>query len=66
MLPRLVLRMRKAVRRMKARNADDVGLSGDETQARWHAMLDEIDAKSREVERRLAEAERALNRLSGR
>lgn len=63
MLPRLVLRMRKVVRRLRARTADEQDLSGVDNQARWHAMLYEIDARSREAERRLAEAERALNRL---
>ena len=63
MLPRLVLRVRKAVRRLKARANDEQDLSGAATQARWQAMLYEMDARNREAERRLAEAERALNRL---
>ena len=62
-LPRLVLRVRKAVRRLKARADDGQDLSGAATQARWQAMLYEMDARNREAERRLAEAERALNRL---
>ena len=62
-LPRLVLRMRKAVRRLRARTGNEQDLSGAATQARWQAMLYEMDARNREAERRLAEAERALNRL---
>ena len=63
MLPRLVLRVRKAVRRLRVGVGDEEHLSGADNQARWDAMLYKIDARSREAERRLAEAERALNRL---
>jgi hypothetical protein len=63
-LPRLVLRVRKAVRRLGVQDSDEDGLSGAETQARWDAMLYEMDERNREAERRLAAAERALNRLS--
>ena len=62
MLPRLVLRVRRAVRRLKVR-AGDVELSGAQNQARWDAMLYEMDERRRAAERRLAEAEQALNRL---
>jgi hypothetical protein len=61
-LPRLVLRVRRAVRRLKVR-AGDVELSGAQNQARWDAMLYEMDERRRAAERRLAEAEQALNRL---
>ena len=64
MLPRLVVRVRKAVRRLRSAEIDEHELSGAETQARWDAMLYEMDERGREAERRLAEAERALNRLS--
>ena len=64
MLPRLVLRVRKAVRRI-AGPADEVSdLSGAENRARWSAMISSIDERDRATERRLAEAERALNRLN--
>jgi hypothetical protein len=63
-LPRLVLRVRKAVRRLTVQDGHEDGLSGAETQARWDAMLYEMDERNREAERRLAAAERALNRLS--
>ncbi len=63
MLPEFVLRVRRAVRRLR-RPGGQVDLSGAETQARWRAMLSEIEARDRAAERRLAEAERALNRLN--
>jgi len=37
--------------------------SGAENEARWQAMLSELEARDRAAERRLAAAERALNRL---
>jgi len=61
-LPRLVLRMRRAVRRLQ-RDGDDLDLTGAENSARWQAMLSEIHERDRAVERRLSEAEQALNRL---
>lgn len=64
MLPRLVLRVREAVRRLKGRDGNEQELSGAQTQARWDAMLHEIEGRRRAAERRLAEAERALNELS--
>jgi hypothetical protein len=63
-LPRLVVNVRKAVRRLTARAAEQEEVSGAENQARWRAMLSEIEYRDRAHERRLAEAERALNRLS--
>ena len=64
MLPRLVVRVRKAVRRLKGRAAEQAEMSGAENEARWQAMLSEIYDRDRVHERRLAEAERALNRLN--
>jgi hypothetical protein len=49
---------------LRSAEIDEHELSGAETQARWDAMLYEMDERGREAERRLAEAERALNRLS--
>ncbi len=63
MLPRLVLRMRKAVRRLSRQDEDLPDFSGAENEARWQAMLSELEARDRAAERRLAAAERALNRL---
>ena len=63
MLPQFVLRVRKVVRRLRHGHAG-MDLTGAENRARWEAMLSEIDARDRAAERRLAEAERALNRLN--
>ena len=63
MLPRLVLRVRRAVRRLKVREPQQTDLSGVDNRERWQAMLSEIDERGRAAERRLAEAEQALNRL---
>lgn len=62
MLPRLVLRMRRAVRRLQ-RDGEEVDLSGADNSARWRAMLSEINERDRALERRLSDAERALNSL---
>jgi hypothetical protein len=64
LLPRVIVRVRKAVRRLARRSGDEAVLSGAETEARWHAMIYQIGERDREAERRLADAERALNRLS--
>ena len=63
MLPRLVLRVRRAVRRLKVTEPQQSDLSGLDNRERWQAMLSEIDERGRAAERRLAEAEQALNRL---
>ena len=65
MLPRLLVRVRRSLRRLEARE-DEVDLSGAENRARWQQMLSEISERDRLVERRLADAERALNRLNRR
>jgi hypothetical protein len=62
-LPRLVLRVRRAVRRLKVTEPQQSDLSGLDNRERWQAMLSEIDERGRAAERRLAEAEQALNRL---
>jgi len=62
-LPRLVLRVRRAVRRLKVGEPQQTDLSGVDNRERWQAMLSEIDERGRAAERRLAEAEQALNRL---
>ena len=63
MLPQFVLRVRRAVRRFR-RGSADFDLTGAENRARWAAMLSEMEARDRAAERRLADAERALNRLN--
>ena len=64
MLPRLVLRVRKVVRRIADPAGDGSDLSGAENRARWQAMISGLHERDRAAERRLAEAERALNRLN--
>ena len=66
MLPRLVVQVRRAVRRLKARTevVDPSEPSGARNEAHWQDMLSEIAARDRAAEDRLAAAERALNRLS--
>ena len=63
MLPRVVLRVRKAVRQL-ARREETADLSGAQNEASWHNMLDRVEQRDREIESRLARAERALNRLT--
>ena len=64
-LPRLVVRVRRAVRRLKRRADFDLSeLSGARNEAHWQDMLSEIEARDRAAEDRLAAAERALNRLN--
>ncbi|HEV2566118.1 MAG TPA: hypothetical protein VGU19_13650 [Microvirga sp.] len=61
MLPRLVLRVKKAVRRWS--RPEESSVSGPETEASWHRMMDSVRKPEREAERRLAAVERELNRL---
>ena len=64
-LPRLVVRVRRAVRRLKRRADGELSeLSGARNEAHWQDMLSEIQARDRAAEDRLAAAERALNRLN--
>jgi hypothetical protein len=64
-LPRLVVRVRRAVRRLKRRADVDLSeLSGARNEVHWQDMLSEIEARDRAAEDRLAAAERALNRLN--
>lgn len=69
MLPRVVVRVRRAVRRLARRS----GLSGSQgagneadNEVEWRQMLPRINERDAGAERRLAEAERALNRLGRR
>ena len=63
MLPRVVVRVRKAVRRL-VRQPELVEPTGPEIEASWDRMLAGVHQRDREAERRLARAERALNRLT--
>ena len=64
MVPRMVVRVRKAVRRLALRPRLLAEPSGADNEANWRQMLSELDARDRDAERRLAEAEAALNRLT--
>ena len=58
MLPRVVLRVRRAVRRWSR-----PAISSPETEASWQRMLARTKPRETEAERRMAEIERELNRL---
>ena len=64
MVPRVVLRMRKVVRRLALRPLALDERTGAENEADWQSMLSAIEARDREAERRLARAEAALNKLT--
>jgi deoxyadenosine/deoxycytidine kinase len=59
----MVLRMKKVVRRLSLR-PDVLEPTGVDNEASWQQMLSRIDERDREIERRLAQAERALNKLN--
>lgn len=61
-MPPVVLRMKRVVRRL-ARPAGEIEPSGAWNEASWQAMLTRVAAADRDIERRLAAAEQALNRL---
>jgi hypothetical protein len=60
-LPRVVLRVRRAVRRWS--RPEESAISGPETEASWQRMLARMKPRETEAERRMAEIERELNRL---
>ncbi|RYE07289.1 MAG: hypothetical protein EOP22_18455 [Hyphomicrobiales bacterium] len=60
-MPRVIVKVRKAVRRLARRPDEDIEPTGAETEAQWQEMLYRIAEANRESERRLAAAERALN-----
>ena len=62
MVPRLVLRMKRAVRRY-TRRPEEFAPTGPETAESWKAMLARLDSMETETERRLRAVERELNRL---
>lgn len=61
MLPRIVLRVKRAVRRWA--RPEEFALSGAETEAIWQRMMDRLRPPPSETDRRMAEIERELNRL---
>lgn len=64
MLPRLVLRMRKALKRLPLEpEVPDPAVEGPQIEAQWQRMLARTHFPQRETEKRLQRAEDALNRL---
>ena len=63
MLPRVVVRVRKFVRRLSGLD-EEYARSGAKNEQNWQAMLARTYMREFEVERRMKRAERALNRLS--
>ncbi len=64
MLPRWVVRVRRAVRHLTGLDGDEAELAGERIEQSWYDMMARMRSRDREVERRLNRAERALNRLS--
>jgi len=62
MLPRMVLRVRRAVRRL-AKRPEELASTGLENQASWDRMMTRYRPVETETERRLKAVERELNRL---
>ena len=62
LLPRLLLRLKRAVQRSPL-DGRDSGYSGEETTLRWYAVMAEMHRLDEEAERRMRRAEEALNRL---
>jgi hypothetical protein len=62
MLPRMVLRVRRAVRRLAPR-PEELASTGQENQASWDRMLSRCGRVETDTERRLKAVERELNRL---
>ena len=63
MLPRVVVQVRRAVRRLAGLDEVEFALSGERNERSWDKMLARVQSREFEVERRLSRAERALNRL---
>jgi hypothetical protein len=62
MVPRLVVKVRRTMRLMVGHERPVP--EGARNRQNWQAMLSRIDEETLAAERRLSEAERALNRLS--
>ena len=61
-LPRVLLKAKRVVRHLA--RPEESALTGPETQASWYTMIARLNREDYEARRRLADAERALNRLS--
>jgi hypothetical protein len=62
MLPRVILRVKRALRRLTPR-PEELGSTGPETEASWERMLSRHKRPDFDTERRLKVVERELNRL---
>ena len=62
MVPRVVLRVKQAVRRLAPR-PEELAPTGQENQASWNRMFARYVRPETETERRLKAVERELNRL---
>jgi len=63
-LPRLVVRVRRAVGHLTGLTAHEPELSGERNVESWDNMMAQVRGRDREYERRIRRAEQALNRLS--
>jgi hypothetical protein len=64
-LPRLLLRVRRAFKILPFEvEPQDPDIEGRTNTAQWHQMLADIRSRSPDTERRLRQAEAALNRLT--
>ena len=60
-VPRLVLRVKRAVRHLS--RPEHLAPTGPETHASWQRMMARVGRPANDAEQRLAEVERELNRL---
>jgi hypothetical protein len=63
-LPRIVVRVRKFVRRLSGLDDEEFARSGEHNEQDWQAMIARIQGRDYDVERRMRRAETALNRLT--
>jgi hypothetical protein len=62
-VPRLIVRVRKALTRLPAIEPEDPDREGPAIAAEWQEMIARVAWRAREGELRLKSAEKALNRL---
>jgi hypothetical protein len=63
-VPRVILRVRKAIKNLTMVEPEDPAVEGAAIEAEWQDMLARVAYAAREEERRLVRAEKALNRMS--
>jgi hypothetical protein len=59
----MVERVQKVVRHWAGLDEGEFELTGERNEQSWYDMLDRVQSRDRELERRLTRAERGLNRL---